>query len=111
MTDMIVNVADDIQAVSGAVDLGTGRTIARVAAMMIVLSLLALLLVAFVSLATGSAPVSVLGGLLDWLRRSAVTEGTISPGDVDLLSLTDDPEEAVALAATGHGTPPNHNAG
>ena len=51
------------------------------------------------------------GGLLDWLRRSAVTEGTISPGDVDLLSLTDDPEEAVALATTGHGTPPNHNAG
>ena len=35
-------------------------------------------------------------------RTTAVPGGTISPGDVDLLSLTDDPEEAVALATAGH---------
>ena len=42
------------------------------------------------------------GGLVEWLRTTAVPGGTISPGDVDLLSLTDDPEEAVALATAGH---------
>ena len=45
------------------------------------------------------------GGLVDWLRRSAVAEGTISAADVTLLSLTDDPDEAVALATAGHDTP------
>ena len=45
------------------------------------------------------------GGLVDWLRRSAVAEGTISAADVNLLSLTDDPDEAVALATAGHDTP------
>ena len=30
------------------------------------------------------------GGLLDWLRTSAAGEEMISPGDVDLLQLTDD---------------------
>ena len=35
-------------------------------------------------------------GLLDWLRERLLTEGMISPEDVDLLIVTDDPGEAVA---------------
>jgi uncharacterized protein (TIGR00730 family) len=37
------------------------------------------------------------GGLLDWLRGTALAGGTISEKDLDLLTLTDDPDEAVAL--------------
>jgi uncharacterized protein (TIGR00730 family) len=37
-------------------------------------------------------------GLLDWLAGAALAAGTISPGDLDLLHLTDDVDEAVALA-------------
>jgi uncharacterized protein (TIGR00730 family) len=37
------------------------------------------------------------GGLLEWVRGTQLAHGTISPGDLDLLRLTDDPEEAVAL--------------
>lgn len=36
-------------------------------------------------------------GLLDWLRTTLVDEGVIGRDDVDLISLTDDPAEAVAL--------------
>jgi len=32
-------------------------------------------------------------GLLDWIRERLLAEGKISPPDVDLLQLTDDPEE------------------
>jgi uncharacterized protein (TIGR00730 family) len=32
-------------------------------------------------------------GLLDWLREVQLPAGAISPGDLDLLKLTDDPEE------------------
>jgi hypothetical protein len=35
------------------------------------------------------------GGLLDWIRERALAEGMISPDDLELLHLTDDPEEAV----------------
>jgi uncharacterized protein (TIGR00730 family) len=35
-------------------------------------------------------------GLLDWIREVLVARGTVSPGDVDLLTVTDDPAEAVA---------------
>ena len=35
------------------------------------------------------------GGLLDWLRDTAAARGTISTGDLDLLTLTDDVDEAV----------------
>ena len=35
------------------------------------------------------------GGLLDWLRDPAAARGTISTGDLDLLTLTDDVDEAV----------------
>ncbi len=37
------------------------------------------------------------GGLLHWLRTAAVDLGTISPADLDLLTLTDDVDEAVAV--------------
>jgi uncharacterized protein (TIGR00730 family) len=37
------------------------------------------------------------GGLLDWLRDTAMAEGMIRQDDVDRLILTDDVEEAVAL--------------
>jgi uncharacterized protein (TIGR00730 family) len=32
------------------------------------------------------------GGLVDWLRERAEAEGKLSPGDVDMLQVTDDPE-------------------
>ncbi len=35
-------------------------------------------------------------GLIGWLRGTALDSGTISAGDLDLLVLTDDPDEAVS---------------
>ncbi|HEX8392584.1 MAG TPA: TIGR00730 family Rossman fold protein [Longimicrobium sp.] len=35
-------------------------------------------------------------GLIDWIRGTLLAEGKISPEDVDLLMVTDSPEEAVA---------------
>ena len=37
------------------------------------------------------------GGLVDWIKGSMVAGGKISPKDVDLIHLTDDPDEAVAI--------------
>ncbi len=37
------------------------------------------------------------GELLDWMRKEMLEDGLISPEDVDLLMLTDDPQEAVRL--------------
>ena len=34
-------------------------------------------------------------GLLDWMRQTMVPRGTILPADLDLMHLTDDPEDAV----------------
>ncbi|SDT06849.1 hypothetical protein SAMN04488570_3441 [Nocardioides scoriae] len=53
-----------------------------------------------------SFPIVLLGvdywsGLLDWLRTTVLPDGKISPADLDLLALTDDVEEAVALVAAG----------
>jgi uncharacterized protein (TIGR00730 family) len=47
-----------------------------------------------------SFPIVLMGrrywsGLLDWLRESAQEMGTIGPKDVDLLTLTDDVDEAL----------------
>ena len=45
-------------------------------------------------------------GLLDWLRATAAGEGMISPGDLDLLLVTDDLDfvvETVSLAAVEQG--------
>ena len=36
-------------------------------------------------------------GLLSWLKSRLETDGLISPGDLDLVALTDDPQEAVEL--------------
>jgi len=36
-------------------------------------------------------------GMLDWVRDKLLHDGLISPGDVDLLSVTDDIEEAVEV--------------
>jgi uncharacterized protein (TIGR00730 family) len=40
------------------------------------------------------------GGLLDWLRGTVLADGKISPADLDMLTLTDDVEEAVAIMAS-----------
>ncbi|HET7760876.1 MAG TPA: TIGR00730 family Rossman fold protein [Phycicoccus sp.] len=37
------------------------------------------------------------GGLLDWLRGTAAAAGTVSAADIDLLTLVDDPAEAVEV--------------
>ncbi|MFC7489654.1 MULTISPECIES: TIGR00730 family Rossman fold protein [unclassified Knoellia] len=69
-----------------------------------------------------SFPIILMGtaywqGLLDWLRSSALTAGTVSAKDLALITLTDDVDEAVAAivasdqahapkAAEGSGTHP-----
>ncbi len=40
-------------------------------------------------------------GLLGWVKRVLVEEGTISPGDVDLIQVTDDPEEVCDILTRG----------
>ena len=52
-----------------------------------------------------SFPVVLVGvdywsGLLSWLRGTAVAGGKISPADLDLITLTDDPDEAVEVMVT-----------
>jgi uncharacterized protein (TIGR00730 family) len=37
------------------------------------------------------------GELLDWMRSELLADGMISPDDVELLHVTDDPEEAVTI--------------
>ena len=41
------------------------------------------------------------GGLVQWLRQSAVETGTINASDVDLLHVTDDVDEAVHIIVSG----------
>jgi uncharacterized protein (TIGR00730 family) len=53
-----------------------------------------------------SFPVVLLGvdywsGLLEWLRSTVLAAGKISPADLDLLQVTDDVEEAVAMVLAG----------
>lgn len=58
-----------------------------------------------------SFPVVLVGtdywsGLIDWLRRTVETDGKISPGDIDLFTLTDDLDEVIDIvqrAATEQG--------
>jgi uncharacterized protein (TIGR00730 family) len=40
--------------------------------------------------------------LLDWIRDEVLGQGLISPEDVDLLHVTDDPDEAVRLIVEGY---------
>lgn len=42
------------------------------------------------------------GGLVDWIRSRLVDEGMISPEDVDLFHVTDDPLEAVRICVETH---------
>jgi hypothetical protein len=35
------------------------------------------------------------GGLIDWLRSSLVSQGMVHEDDLELITLTDDPVEAV----------------
>jgi TIGR00730 family protein len=39
-------------------------------------------------------------GLIDWMRGTLLTQGTIADGDLDLFHLTDDPDEVVGLIRT-----------
>jgi uncharacterized protein (TIGR00730 family) len=36
------------------------------------------------------------GGLIDWLRTDALGDGRIAEADLALLTITDDPDEAIA---------------
>lgn len=36
-------------------------------------------------------------GLVDWIKTRMISEGTVSPGDLDLFFVTDDPKEAASL--------------
>ena len=42
------------------------------------------------------------GGLLDWIKTSMLPSGKISAQDLDLVQVTDDPEEAVRIIVEGH---------
>jgi len=42
-------------------------------------------------------------GLLTWLREVVSEESKISPADLDLLSVADDPDEVVRIIVTAHG--------
>jgi uncharacterized protein (TIGR00730 family) len=40
-------------------------------------------------------------GLLDWLRERLAADALIAPTDLDLIALTDDPDEVVAIVRDG----------
>jgi len=42
-------------------------------------------------------------GLLSWLRETAAGQGKISPGDLDLLSIADEPDDVVRIIRAAHG--------
>ncbi|GIV62047.1 MAG: cytokinin riboside 5'-monophosphate phosphoribohydrolase [Rhodothermaceae bacterium] len=37
------------------------------------------------------------GGLVNWIRDTMLAQGKVSPGDLDLFTVTDDPDEAVEI--------------
>jgi len=41
------------------------------------------------------------GAMTDWMRERLVAEGMIAPSDLDLLTVTDDPDEVVARVRAG----------
>jgi uncharacterized protein (TIGR00730 family) len=54
-----------------------------------------------------SFPLVLLGvdywqGMIAWLRDTALTHGTINQSDIDMLHLTDDVDEAVAMMVRSH---------
>lgn len=48
------------------------------------------------------------GGLVDWLRSALLKNGMIGSGDLDLLTVTDDPAAAVAAVVAANGPAPKH---
>ncbi len=48
-------------------------------------------------------------GLLRWLHARVASEGKISPGDLDLLMLTDDPQEAAQAVIDAHAAQHAHD--
>jgi predicted Rossmann-fold nucleotide-binding protein len=42
--------------------------------------------------------------MLDWLHKEMLDDGLISPEDVELLHLTDDPHDAVELVVSRYKT-------
>ncbi|HJW21195.1 MAG TPA: TIGR00730 family Rossman fold protein, partial [Candidatus Limnocylindrales bacterium] len=36
-------------------------------------------------------------GLLDWMKAKLLAEGMVAPGDLDLMTVTDDPDEVVRI--------------
>ncbi|WUH97358.1 TIGR00730 family Rossman fold protein [Spirillospora sp. NBC_00431] len=42
------------------------------------------------------------GGLLAWVKKTMLPSGKISPQDMDLIHLTDDPDEVVRIITDGH---------
>ncbi len=59
-----------------------------------------------------SFPIVLLGsafwsGMVDWLRQTALAEGTINQSDIDRLVVTDDVEEAVALMVAAREVDPS----
>jgi hypothetical protein len=46
------------------------------------------------------------GGLLGWIRTTMQSEGKIGEADLELLTVTDDVDEAVALLVAGSGYQP-----
>jgi uncharacterized protein (TIGR00730 family) len=44
-------------------------------------------------------------GLLDWIRKEGLPRAYLQPGDLDLVRLTDDPEEAAEIATTSQPEP------
>jgi uncharacterized protein (TIGR00730 family) len=49
------------------------------------------------------------GEMLDWIRLEMLADGLVAPGDLDLLRLTDEPEEAVDWVLAKMG--PRHEEG
>ncbi len=45
------------------------------------------------------------GGLLDWIKNSLAGNGLISPGDMDLFSLVDTPEQALEIVDNFYNRP------
>jgi uncharacterized protein (TIGR00730 family) len=41
-------------------------------------------------------------GLLSWLRDTVVGQGKVSPADLDLVSIADDPDEVVRIIRAAH---------
>ncbi|GAA4631493.1 TIGR00730 family Rossman fold protein [Actinoallomurus vinaceus] len=44
------------------------------------------------------------GGLVDWIKNQMLPSGKVSPEDIDLIHLTDDPEDVVEVIRRAHET-------